>query len=330
MRNFVCPYYFLKHIGQRSHTDEKTGSLSKTGMKITAKKEKDCILKLISKPELQQTLTMTQDYSCCHMSYMTSDRILISCRCHLLLINKKGKTIYQKHDLFCHSSIDGSGRHAVNNENNVFYIRNKTDVYKLSKNWKSTHFLKTNSSLKPSCVHWSTITNELLVGMYRKKTMTGMVFRYNPSGQLTQKIQHDNSGLDIYINPNYITENNNGDIVVSEFIHWTGAVVVTDREGRYRFSYTGRQKGSKFWPKGICTDELSHILVCDTLNHSIHMIHMDGQFLCYLQTKFILSDPPISLTYDFNMNRLWVGYKYSNTMYAYRYTTQENAVTGKY
>lgn len=163
---------------------------------------------------------MTQDYGCCHISYMASNRILISCRCHLLLINKKGKTIYQKHDLFCHSSIDGSGRHTVNNENNVFYIRNKTDVYKLSKNWKSTHFLKTNSSLKPSCVHWSTITNELLVGMYQKKTMTGMVFRYNPDGQLTQKIQHDNPGLDIYINPNYITENNNGDIVVSEFIHW--------------------------------------------------------------------------------------------------------------
>lgn len=282
----------------------------------------------MSKPELHKTLNMPQGYDCDHISYVASDRILTSCGCHLLLINRKGKIINQKNNLFCHSSVDGSGNHAVNNESNVFYIRNETDVHKLSKNWKNTHFL--NTPLKPSCVHCSTITNELLVGMYQEKTKTGMVFRYDHAAQLTQKIQHDNTGLDIYINPNYITENSNGDIVVSDFIYWSGAVVVTDREGSYRFSYTGNPLGPKFWPKGICTDSMSHILVCDTLNHSIHMINMDGQFLSYLKISYLFYGPPISLTYDFNMNCIWIGYKYKNTINAYRYITQETALTGKY
>lgn len=34
----------------------------------------------------------------------------------------------------------------------------------------------------------------------------------------------------LYQKPNYITENNNGDVVVSDFYYKTGAVVVTDRE----------------------------------------------------------------------------------------------------
>uniref|UniRef100_K1QSB8 Uncharacterized protein n=1 Tax=Magallana gigas TaxID=29159 RepID=K1QSB8_MAGGI len=57
--------------------------------------------------------------------------------------------------------------------------------------------------------------------------------------------------------PNYITENNNGDIAVSDY----DAVVVTEREGRHRFSYTGHPAESVLRPRGICTDALSHILV---------------------------------------------------------------------
>lgn len=83
-------------------------------------------------------------------------------------------------------------------------------------------------------------------------------YRYNRTGQLTQSIQHDNTGLNLYCMPNYITENNNRDVVVSDS-NLAGAVVVTYYKGKYRFTYA--KHPPKFFPLGVCTDAMSHILV---------------------------------------------------------------------
>lgn len=85
------------------------------------------------------------------------------------------------------------------------------------------------------------------------------MIRFDQTRQKTQTIQYDDTGLELYICPLYITENNNGDIAVSD----EGAVVVTDCGGKHRFSYISSQSGSPFEPRGIYTDALSHILVCD-------------------------------------------------------------------
>lgn len=45
--------------------------------------------------------------------------------------------------------------------------------------------------------------------------------------------------------PRYITENNNGDIVVTDFDIGPGAVVVTNENGSHRFSFTGHPSGSE-------------------------------------------------------------------------------------
>lgn len=96
-------------------------------------------------------------------------------------------------------------------------------------------FIETTDSIwRPRCVYWSQLTGDLLVGMNRDNPRIGKVTRYNPSGQLTQTIQHDNTGIDLYSIPNYITENTNGDVVVSDLL---SAVIVTEREGRHRFTY---------------------------------------------------------------------------------------------
>lgn len=120
--------------------------------------------------------------------------------------------------------------------------------------------------------------------MEEEKPWECRVTRYNQIGQLTQTIQHDNTGqLTLYKNPYYITENNNGDVVVSDFeVHLSGAVVVLERGGRHRFSYTGHPSGSQLRPGGICTDALSHILVCDVRTYTLQMIDRDGQFLSHL------------------------------------------------
>ncbi|XP_062587336.1 uncharacterized protein LOC134248975 [Saccostrea cucullata] len=112
--------------------------------------------------------------------------------------------------------------------------------------------------------------------MRRDDTRIVLVNRYNYEGQQIQKIQHNNNGQQLYNDPNYITENIIGDVIVSDY--WRG-VVVTDRGGRHRFSYTGPPSGSGLSPYGICTDALSHILVCDFITGTIQMIDKNGHFL---------------------------------------------------
>eukprot|EP00105_Crassostrea_gigas_P046178 XP_019930326.1 PREDICTED: RING finger protein nhl-1 [Crassostrea gigas] len=167
--------------------------------------------------------------------------------------------------------------------------------------------------------------------MYNDDTKTGKVTRYNQSGQLTQTIQNDNTGMGLYRQPNYITENNNGDVVVSDSIFPSGAVVVTERGGRHRFSYTGHPSGSELQPWGICTDALSHILVCDGATNTVQMLDKDGQFLSHLLTKSQEMGVPWSLSYDVNTHRLWVGlWGNNNKVCVYSYIDTQDALTDEY
>eukprot|EP00105_Crassostrea_gigas_P004739 XP_011418057.1 PREDICTED: protein lin-41 [Crassostrea gigas] len=160
--------------------------------------------------------------------------------------------------------------------------------------------------------------------MYNDDTYTGKVTRYNQSGQLTQTIQNDNTGLGLYREPDYITENNNRDVVVSDN---GSAVVVTERGGRHRFSYTGHPSGSGLQPRGICTDALSHILVCDYRTNTVQMLDRDGQFLSHLLTKSQEMGEPQSLSYDVNTHRLWVGSQDNNKVFVYSYIDTQDALT---
>lgn len=58
---------------------------------------------------------------------------------------------------------------------------------------------------------------------------------YCQTGHLAKTVQFNNTEIKLYQYPRLITENNNGDIMVSG----PCAVVVTDHGGRHRFSYTG-------------------------------------------------------------------------------------------
>uniref|UniRef100_K1QSH4 Tripartite motif-containing protein 3 n=1 Tax=Magallana gigas TaxID=29159 RepID=K1QSH4_MAGGI len=208
--------------------------------------------------------------------------------------------------------------------------RNDEDynINKLSNDMKITTTIieKTESKWEPHCVLWSQSNGDLLVGMYKEDTNIGKVTRYNQTRELTQTIEHDDRGLELYSNPTFLAENNNGDIVVSDDL---SAVVVTDREGRHRFSYTGHPSGSGLSPCGICTDALSHILVCDIRTNTIQIIDKNGQFLSYLLTKSEEIDEPRSLCYDINTHHLWVGSDNSNKLFVYRYITQQDNKTGK-
>ncbi|XP_052692488.1 uncharacterized protein LOC128170749 [Crassostrea angulata] len=289
-----------------------------------------CLLKLTSGAELHQSLTVTGVGCCFHISCVTSDRVWVSDgRNNLMLTDTTGVPLHRVKDS-C-SDYD-RGLHTVNSESELIYIDRNYNINKLSKDMKTTTTFieRTDSTWRPRCVYWSPSTGGLLVGMYKDNTDTGKVTRYNQSGQLTQTIQYHNTGRRLYSLPLYITENNNGDVVVSDFNYGPGAVVVTKRGGRHRFSYTGPPSGSVLYPYGICTDALSHILVCDRITKTVQMINKDGQFLSHLLTKSEEMVSPCSLSYDVNTHRLWVGSMFKNKVCVYRYITRQEALTDEH
>ncbi|XP_065931209.1 uncharacterized protein [Magallana gigas] len=285
--------------------------------------ENQCLLKLTSGAELHQSLTVTGVDRCHHISCVTSDRVCVSDYNKLMLTDTTGVPLHRVEDS-C-SAYTGNGLHTVNSESELIYIYRKYNIKKLSKDMKTTTtFIKrTDSTWRPRCVYWSPSTGDLLVGMYNNDTDTSKVTRYNQSGKLTQTIQYHNTGMGLYRKPNYITENNNGDVVVSD----RHAVVVTDRGGRHRFSYTGHPSGSELRPCGICTDALSHILVCDDTTNTVQMLDKDGEFLSHLLIRPSGIFSPYSLSYDVNTHRLWVGSEDNNSVVIYRYITRQDALT---
>lgn len=259
---------------------------------------------------------------CIHFSCLTTYRVWVSDKKNLILANVRGVPIYCLNDKHC-----GYGIHTVSGNNDLIYIDIENRIKKLSHDMKtiSTFLDITISVWKPQCVFWSSSKRSLLVGMYREDKFKGKVTRYNQTAQLTQTIQHDKNGMGLYKKPIYITENNNGDVVVSD--HWSCAVVVTEQGGSHRFSYTGHPTGSVLWPRGICTDTMSHILVCDLRTDTIHMLNMDGYFLSHLFIKPDGHSLPYCLNFDASTHRLWVG-SY-NSVFVYNYISRDGVPLGR-
>lgn len=285
--------------------------------------ENECML--TPQPEFHYSFTAKGVNYSFHISCMTADKIWVSDDENLILTNTTGDILH-RYGNFSNNSL--LGFHTVNKDGELIFIDNNYNIKKLSNDMKTTITIieTTDSIWRPRCVYWSQLTGDLLVGMNRDNPRIGKVTRYNPSGQLTQTIQHDNTGIDLYSIPNYITENKNGDVVVSDLL---SAVIVTERGGRHRFTYTGHPSGSGLWPHGICTDALSRILVCNVRSNSIHIISKDGYFLQHFLTETKKFGIPYTLCFGLNSNTLSVGSWNNNAICVYRYITQQCTSAGK-
>ncbi|XP_061171130.1 uncharacterized protein LOC133180680 [Saccostrea echinata] len=253
----------------------------------------------MSKPVLRKPVTVTGVDNVKHISCVTSVHVWISGKDKLILTNIAGDTLCC---LDAHTN-DFCGAHTVNITGDLTYI----DSDKLSKgNASESVLIKNTGQWVPWCVYCSPSNGDLLVGtMYRRDEDTGKIQRYNNTGQIIQTIQHDNNtGQGLYREPIYITENLNGDVIVCDYFR---GVVVTERGGggRHCFTYTGTIKGPRVSPFEICTDMLSHILVCEVIG--VQMLDNDGNFLMWLLKRQQGVNWPCGIHFNNKTNLLWVG-----------------------
>lgn len=141
-----------------------------------------------------------------------------------------------------------------------------------------------------------TSSNELWVIMDSDHNQTKAV-RY--SGSVEKQIIQSSDNGNPFLAPGYyskcICENKNGDICFADCIF--GVVHVFTPLGKLQFTYNGRSTANElFKPCEIVCDSQSRILIVDNINHRIHILDEDGQFLGYIQSLDLRG--PFSLCID--------------------------------
>ena len=290
----------------------------------------DDLLTLLPSPVVHKSVILKDVCNCGHISTATPGRVWVSDDNNNLILTDtvSGGKLH---------SVDNSlrevdcGKHTVNCECELLYIDEEENISKLCNDMKTTTIMLkyADSANEPLCVYCSPSSGDLLVELCVRDTdsdtKSGAEIRrygYHERYIVLQTIPHnDNNSL--FGSPHFISENNNGDVVVSDW--GLRAVVVTSGEGVHRFSYVGPPLGPRLHPGGICTDVQSHILVCDGITKTIQMIDRDGQFLSFL---LWVQDKPVSLSYDYNTHLLLVG-SVDNKLSMYQYINRHLHLIGK-
>ena len=287
-------------------------------------------------PVLKKSFEVSGVNDCYQVSCALSRQLWVNDNKSIILLDTTtGNVLYtiELKDFFSGFDYAYKGIHTINSEFELIYIDRGIKINKLSKDRQKTTTIinNTDSVWEILCIYCSPCSGDLLVGMCCTDDLIGKVARYNNSGQLKQTIPHGKTSQTLYTSPQYVVENKNGDIVVSDYTKPNRAVVVTSRLGRYRFSYTGPPpSGLGLDARGICTDALSHILVCDWNTCTVQMIDKDGQFLSILLTSespgiFAI---PQTLSYDVNTHLLLVG-SIETTLSIYRFIDKNLVLVGK-
>lgn len=286
-------------------------------------------------PEVVKSFKVEYVKKLLHISCVTPERVWVSDQGILLLTDKSGDHLHELYDI---TSEISSGIFSVNIENELIYIDAYLNIKKLSNDLQkcTTILVRRDATMEPVSLCCSRLTGDLFVGMWILDLMKGKsksyILRYNHKGELTQTIPHIIEH-EPFKKPGFITENNNGDIVVTDSF-MSISVLAIDRDGNNRFIYRGHPEHQDdipdIHPYGVCTDVFSHILISDISTGSIHMLDENGQFLSFLMRNALESVGPYTLSYDVNTHLLWVGTGKNNIIYACRYIDRQDIITGKF
>lgn len=130
-----------------------------------------------------------------------------------------------------------------------------------------------------------TSSGGFLVMMIKDDNKQSRVLRYTGGSEKQfETFEFNDNGDRLYSSGGmkYVSENKNQDICVAD--NKVHAIVVINKNGKHRFSYTGPPLASNesFDPVGITTNKYSQILTTDCSNHRIHILDQNGQFLRYI------------------------------------------------
>ncbi|XP_062590255.1 uncharacterized protein LOC134251850 [Saccostrea cucullata] len=234
----------------------------------------------------------------------------------LILFDKEGIVLKKIRN----NAVDAIGYHSISMEGKLFFTIAKTKEICQVTSELTTSRVMSCEELEPGAIYSSHINGDILVGMNKNKEFK--VTRFSKEGKKLQVIQRDEKGINLYKSIAYITENINGDVCTSDYT--ARSIVVVRRSGQHRFSYFGHQSQSGFHPNGICTDNLGHILVCNSYCHffrnysSVHLLDMTGQFLSLLIPSDQCPRKPRALCVD-DQGTIMVGSEESSTVTLYKY-----------
>lgn len=295
----------------------------------------ELMLETLLKPVLKRSFKVQHVVRCDHISCAMKDRLWISDdRNHLVLINAATGERLQYVTRLCYPYFGWRfGFHTVSHKCELIYIGEDFNIKNLSNDLQTTStFIKeTELNWEPKCTHSCRSSGDLLVAMQsydvNKNRNRGIVIRFDSSGKAKFTIPHQQKRSDLYCEPVCITENYNGDVIVSDAA--LGALVGTTSGGTYRFNYEGPPSKFKLNPLGICVDKQSRILVCDDATQTVQLISKDGSYLKFLlwnHSEGILG--PFSVNLDVKGTTLFVGSAINNTVavFGYHYST----ISGKF
>lgn len=236
-----------------------------------------------------------------HVSCLKLDRLWVSTFSDIYEIDKTGN-ILKKLDV----NMVRDGYHTVSKDGDLLFL-NKNCIYKLD--IRGDLDILCSASVTFRCIYSSRINGDVLVGLINR------IIRYSKTGCIIHEIPIDNV-INGTVCPSYITENINGDIIVSDYS--SRNVVAIDKSGQKRFAYRDDCSEPSFQPKGICTDVLGNILVCNiTLGGSVYLLDVDGHFLSYLLTYH---DSKLSSLCVDDKHNLYV--EVNNSIEVYSYLTE--------
>ncbi|XP_052697508.1 uncharacterized protein LOC128175721 [Crassostrea angulata] len=182
-------------------------------------------------------------------------------------------------------SITNTGMYLCMYNKQVVYIDQKDNAVKMITDTDTVVTVFTTGDWKPYGVS-SAASGDLLVCL--RKDDQSKVVRYSSTGTVLQEIQYDSQGQPLYKKTTYVTENVNGDIIVTDWKK--NAVIAVDRLGISRYSYAGKDN-TNFLACSVATDFVGHVIVTGRNGKKISMLDRDGRFLRYIIPEGGIKDP---------------------------------------
>lgn len=176
-----------------------------------------------------------------------------------------------------------TGYHTLSKAGDLLFKKD-SDIYVLSSSGEIRNLHIHVNEL--SCIHSSRLNGDIFVSEEE------LITRLNDKGVKLQTITalRDINSKEISpygsISSNQkricnIVENINGDIIVTNV---NNQVVAFRSDGQHKFTYSGLHNRSKCDAKGLCADRFGHILVDESGDRCVHLLHIDGHLLAKLLT----------------------------------------------